>query len=365
MFRERRQRRADGLAADAEPSLAAGGARGRERALRRRVRRRVPAAGACGRRRPGAAERLRAAGHGQGRGRRVGRPLAPVRGAATSPGASASWSTQASRRPARSSSSSPRAPTPSGSRRSSAPSACRRTVLRGATTSGSSRSPTCSPYLRLLHNRYDDEALLTVLASPFVGVSNDALVLIRAEAQRQPVFRGLERPLPGDLAENDRAAAAGVPSALRAAARAGRARAARAPVRACSGGARLRPRRSSPATTAAAATRTSASSRGSPGRTRSSAGRTSRDSSASSEGQEAVGAKESDAVLRGGGRGRGPAADDPRREGARIQGRRRRRRRAEPAARLRHPRASPTAASASRSPIPRPGRGSAPPRTRT
>ncbi len=58
-------------------------------------------------------------------------------------------------------------------------------------------------YLRLLHNRYDDEALLGVLASPFVGVSNDALVLIRAEAQRQPVFRALERPLPGDLSESD------------------------------------------------------------------------------------------------------------------------------------------------------------------
>jgi ATP-dependent exoDNAse (exonuclease V) beta subunit len=59
-------------------------------------------------------------------------------------------------------------------------------------------------YLRLLQNRYDDEALLTVLTSPFVGVSNDALVLIRAEAQRQPIFRGLERALPGDLAETDR-----------------------------------------------------------------------------------------------------------------------------------------------------------------
>src|SRR4029453_13964550 len=34
-------------------------------------------------------------------------------------------------------------------------------------------------YLRLLHNRYDDQALVAVLASPFVGVSNDALVLIR------------------------------------------------------------------------------------------------------------------------------------------------------------------------------------------
>ena len=37
-------------------------------------------------------------------------------------------------------------------------------------------------YLRLLHNRYDDEALFTVLASPFVGVSNDALVLLRRAA---------------------------------------------------------------------------------------------------------------------------------------------------------------------------------------
>jgi ATP-dependent helicase/nuclease subunit A len=59
-------------------------------------------------------------------------------------------------------------------------------------------------YLRLLHNRYDDEALLTVLASPFVGVSNDALVLIRADASRQPIFRGIERSLPGDLSESDR-----------------------------------------------------------------------------------------------------------------------------------------------------------------
>src|SRR5204863_2923932 len=37
-------------------------------------------------------------------------------------------------------------------------------------------------YLRLLHNRYDDRALLTVLASPFVGASNDALALLRRAA---------------------------------------------------------------------------------------------------------------------------------------------------------------------------------------
>ncbi len=59
-------------------------------------------------------------------------------------------------------------------------------------------------YLRLLRNRYDDEALLTVLTSPFVGVSNDALVLIRAEAQRQPIFRGIERGIPADLSDDDR-----------------------------------------------------------------------------------------------------------------------------------------------------------------
>jgi ATP-dependent exoDNAse (exonuclease V) beta subunit len=62
-------------------------------------------------------------------------------------------------------------------------------------------------YLRLLQNRYDDEALLTVLASPFVGVSNDALVLIRAAAEKRPIFRG--RPPPRTR----------VPAAVRAARR--------------------------------------------------------------------------------------------------------------------------------------------------
>lgn len=59
-------------------------------------------------------------------------------------------------------------------------------------------------YLRLLHNRYDDEALLAVLASPFVGVSNDALVLIRADAERRPIFKGIERSLPEHLSAVDR-----------------------------------------------------------------------------------------------------------------------------------------------------------------
>jgi ATP-dependent helicase/nuclease subunit A len=58
-------------------------------------------------------------------------------------------------------------------------------------------------YLRLLHNRYDDEALATVLASPFVGVSNDALVLVRRHAGRRPLFTGIERSLPEPLSEAD------------------------------------------------------------------------------------------------------------------------------------------------------------------
>ena len=59
-------------------------------------------------------------------------------------------------------------------------------------------------YLRLLHNRYDDEALVTVLASPFVGVSNDALALLRRAAPRRPLYTGLEKGLPDGLAERDR-----------------------------------------------------------------------------------------------------------------------------------------------------------------
>jgi ATP-dependent exoDNAse (exonuclease V) beta subunit len=58
-------------------------------------------------------------------------------------------------------------------------------------------------YLRLIQNRYDDVALVTVLASPLVGVSNDALVLLRRAAGRRPLFTGLERDLPGALAPDD------------------------------------------------------------------------------------------------------------------------------------------------------------------
>src|SRR5689334_23003500 len=58
-------------------------------------------------------------------------------------------------------------------------------------------------YLRLLQNRYDDTALLSVLASPLVGVSNDALALLRRVASRRPLFTGLEHSLPPGLAERD------------------------------------------------------------------------------------------------------------------------------------------------------------------
>jgi ATP-dependent helicase/nuclease subunit A len=59
-------------------------------------------------------------------------------------------------------------------------------------------------YLRLLQNRYDDEALVTVLASPFVGISNDGLVLLRRAAGRRPLFAGVERELPAHVGERDR-----------------------------------------------------------------------------------------------------------------------------------------------------------------
>ncbi len=58
-------------------------------------------------------------------------------------------------------------------------------------------------YLRLLQNRYDDVALLAVLASPFVGLSNDGLALVRRAASRRPLFAGIERTLPPGLAERD------------------------------------------------------------------------------------------------------------------------------------------------------------------
>jgi ATP-dependent exoDNAse (exonuclease V) beta subunit len=58
-------------------------------------------------------------------------------------------------------------------------------------------------YLRLLHNRYDDVAFATVLASPFIGVSNDTLVLLRRNAIRRPLFTAIERSFPEGLSDGD------------------------------------------------------------------------------------------------------------------------------------------------------------------
>src|SRR5262249_12124311 len=55
----------------------------------------------------------------------------------------------------------------------------------------------------LLQNRYDDQALVSVLASPFVGVSNDALFLIRRATGRRPLFVGIERDIPPELDATD------------------------------------------------------------------------------------------------------------------------------------------------------------------
>ncbi len=59
-------------------------------------------------------------------------------------------------------------------------------------------------YLRLLRNRYDDFALLGVLASPLVGISNDGLLALRRGAVRRPIFTALERDeLPEGLSPDE------------------------------------------------------------------------------------------------------------------------------------------------------------------
>ncbi len=57
-------------------------------------------------------------------------------------------------------------------------------------------------YLKLIRNRYDDAALLAVLASPLVGVSNDALVLLRGAASHG-IFAAIENGVPAVLASED------------------------------------------------------------------------------------------------------------------------------------------------------------------
>ena len=125
------------------------------------LRRRVPAARRRGRvPRPGVRPAGRAARHRQGELRDTRRALARAARRGTSRGACASSSTRARRRRARSSSSSPPAPTPSGTRRSCARAGCRRTARPARGYFGQQQVVDLLAYLRLLHNRYDDEALL-------------------------------------------------------------------------------------------------------------------------------------------------------------------------------------------------------------
>ena len=59
-------------------------------------------------------------------------------------------------------------------------------------------------YLALLRNRFDDHALLVVLASPLVGVSNDGLSALRNAAQRA-LYWPIELGQLDGLPERDRA----------------------------------------------------------------------------------------------------------------------------------------------------------------
>ena len=287
-----------GAAADAELPLAARGARGGQRALRRRVRRRVPAARARRRLR-----RVRASGRpfellvtDKASSARRGVHWRRVRGAARRAPRRASSSTPAMRRPGEIV-----LLFAAGTDAEWFEEELRAVGLptyraAGRNYFGQQQVVDLLAYLRLLHNRYDDEALLTVLASPFVGVSNDALVLIRAEAQRQPIFRALERPLPGDLPRAIGGCCSRSGSATSACSRLAAAVPLELLCERILVRARLRPRGARPPRRASAATRTCASSRASRARTRSCAAPTSRASCASSPTRRRSARKESDAV---------------------------------------------------------------------
>jgi ATP-dependent helicase/nuclease subunit A len=58
-------------------------------------------------------------------------------------------------------------------------------------------------YLRLLRNRTDDAALLGVMASPLVGISNDGLGLIRLATRRRAAVNVFEQGLPEALSRDD------------------------------------------------------------------------------------------------------------------------------------------------------------------
>ena len=170
-----------------------------------------------------------------------------------------------------------------------------------------------------------------MLASPFVGVSNDALVLLRRRAGGGRCSRASSAALPEALDERDVQLFRAFRQRYERLAAARQRALARAPVRADRRRARLRPRRAR----AGDGRRRYANMRKLARLARSYEELRGRDI----EGfvrfvreQDAVGATRARGGRRGGGRRRGPPAHDPRGQGARVQGRRRRRRRARPRA---------------------------------
>ncbi len=198
-------------------------------------------------------------------------------------------------------------------------------------------------YLRLVHNRYDDVALTTVLASPFVGVSNDTLVLLRRNATRRPLFTALERDLPEGLAAADerllRAFLQRYGRLVRESTRVGL----EALCEGHSHRARLRPR-GARALGRVAALREPTQARPAGSRVRGDSGRRSRWVRAVHPRAGIARHAGARSGRRGGGRGGGASAHHPRRKGSRVQGRHRGGRRA----RHGRARAAPTRSSRSR-----------------
>ena len=204
VFRERRAQSDAAPAADAELPLAAGGARGGERAVRLVLRRRVPAAPHRGASSPTRSSGIRSSCSSptrrayrdtgvhwrRGEARAVARRVRElVDGGVAAPGEIVLLFA-------------------AGTDAESYEDELRKAGLptyraTGKGYFGQQQVVDLLGYLRLLQNRYDDRALLTVLASPFVGMSNDGLALLRRAASKRPLFAGLERTLPPGLSERD------------------------------------------------------------------------------------------------------------------------------------------------------------------
>ena len=132
---------------------------------------------------------------------------------------SPSWSPAASCRARWCCSSRPGRTRPSTSGRSAAIT-CARCATTGRGYYAQQQVADLLGYLRLLRNRYDDMALLTVLASPLVGIGNDGLLAVRQAAVKRPIFTAFERDeLPGGAVGRRAAAGVGVRPALLAAGR--------------------------------------------------------------------------------------------------------------------------------------------------